>query len=114
LTTPRSSSNALKLFKPRLISALHHFLLTLLTASASSPTPHSDFQETIEIADLAFAHSHTTVTTTITAYWDCLRAPECGTYRQQAVPSAEKLSQATTKALEIGHGATDVTAAPGI
>ncbi len=112
----RSSSSAANFFNP--------FVQSLLSVSFSQPLLNGFglavgtrniriAKNNRKIADLAFAQQAiTTVTNTITAYWELAFARENVKVQQQAVTVAQKLYEDNKKQLEIGSMAPlDVTRA---
>ncbi|HTZ31778.1 MAG TPA: TolC family protein [Methylomirabilota bacterium] len=112
----RSSSNAANFFNPYVNSSLVVTLSQQLLAGAGRFVNRRNIliaQNNRKIADLAFAQQAiTSVTNTITAYWELAYARENVKVQQQAVTVAEKLYNDNKKQLEIGTMAPlDVTRA---
>jgi len=112
----RSSSNAANFFNPYVNSSLVLTLSQQLLAGAGRFVNRPNIliaENNRKIADLAFAQQAiTTVTNTITAYWELAYARENVKVQQQAVTVAEKLYNDNKKQLEIGTMAPlDVTRA---
>ena len=112
----RSSSNAANFFNPYVNSSLVVTLSQQLLAGAGRFVNRRNIliaQNNRKIADLAFAQQAiTSVTNTITAYWELAYARENVKVQQQAVTVAEKLYNDNRKQLEIGTMAPlDVTRA---
>ena len=112
----RSSSNAANFFNPYVSSSLVLTLSQQLLAGAGRFVNRRNIliaENNRKIADLAFAQQAiTTVTNTITAYWELAYARENVKVQQQAVTVAEKLYNDNKKQLEIGTMAPlDVTRA---
>jgi outer membrane protein TolC len=112
----RSSSNALNLFNPAVQSSLYiSFSQQLLNGFGFFANRRNILisKNNRKIADLAFAQQAiTTVTNTITAYWELVYARQNVDVQQQAVTVAEKLYNDNKKQLEIGTMAPlDVTRA---
>jgi len=112
----RSSSNAANFFNPYVNSSLVVTVSQPLLAGAGRFVNRRNIliaENNRKIADLAFAQQAiTTVTNTITAYWELAYARENVKVQQQAVTVAEKLYNDNKKQLEIGTMAPlDVTRA---
>ena len=112
----RSSSNAANFFNPYVSSSLIVTVSQPLLAGAGRFVNRRNIliaENNRKIADLAFAQQAiTTVTNTITAYWELAYARENVKVQQQAVTVAEKLYNDNKKQLEIGTMAPlDVTRA---
>jgi outer membrane protein TolC len=112
----RSSSNAANFFNPYVSSSLAVTLSQQLLAGAGRFVNRRNIliaENNRKISDLAFAQQAiTTVTNTITAYWELAYARENVKVQQQAVTVAEKLYNDNKKQLEIGTMAPlDVTRA---
>jgi len=112
----RSSSNAANFFNPYVSSSLAVTVSQQLLAGAGRFVNRRNIliaENNRKIADLAFAQQAiTTVTNTITAYWELAYARENVKVQQQAVTVAEKLYNDNKKQLEIGTMAPlDVTRA---
>jgi len=112
----RSSSNAANFFNPYVSSSLVVTVSQPLLAGAGRFVNRRNIliaENNRKIADLAFAQQAiTTVTNTITAYWELAYARENVKVQQQAVTVAEKLYNDNKKQLEIGTMAPlDVTRA---
>src|SRR5258706_725767 len=114
---PRSSSSsAFTLFDPSVQSTIGvSFAQQLLQGVGRNVTRRNILvaKNNRKIADLAFAQQAiTTVTNTITAYWELVYARQNVDVQQQAVTVAEKLYNDNKKQLEIGTMAPlDVTRA---
>jgi len=112
----RSSSNAANFFNPYVSSSMVVTLSQPLLAGAGRFVNRRNIliaENNRKIADLSFAQQAiTTVTNTITAYWELAYARENVKVQQQAVTVAEKLYNDNKKQLEIGTMAPlDVTRA---
>src|SRR5882672_6943574 len=114
--TRSSSSSAANLFNPSVQSSIYvGFQQQLLNGFGIGVNTRNIriAKNNRKIADLAFAQQAiTTVTNTITAYWELVYARENVKVQQQAVTVAEKLYNDNKKQLEIGTMAPlDVTRA---
>ena len=114
--TRSSSSSAANLFNPSVQSSLFvGFSQQLLNGFGLLPNTRNIriAKNNRKIADWAFAQQAiTTVTSTITAYWELVFARENVKVQQQAVTVAQKLYEDNKKQLEIGTMAPlDVTRA---
>jgi outer membrane protein len=112
----RNSSNADNFFNPYVQSSLTVGLSQQLLAGAGRWVNRRNIiiaENNRKIADLAFAQQAiTTITNTITAYWELVYARENVTVQQQAVTVSQKLYNDNKKQLEIGTMAPlDVTRA---
>jgi len=112
----RASSTAANFFNPYVQSSLSVSLSQQLLAGAGRSINSRNIiiaQNNRKIADLAFAQQAiTTVTNTITAYWELVYARENVSVQQQAVTVSEKLFSDNKKQLDIGTMAPlDVTRA---
>jgi outer membrane protein len=112
----RASSTAANFFNPYVQSALSISFSQQLLAGAGRFVNRRNIiitENNRKIADLAFAQQAiTTVTNTITAYWELVYARENVKVEQQAVTVSEKLYSDNKKQLEIGTMAPlDVTRA---
>ncbi len=112
----RSSSTAANFFNPYVQSSLSIGFQQQLLAGAGKFVNRRNIiitENNRKIADLAFAQQAiTTVTSTITAYWELVYARENVKVQQQAVTVSEKLYNDNKKQLEIGTMAPlDVTRA---
>jgi outer membrane protein len=112
----RNSSNADNFFNPYVQSSLSVSLSQQLLAGAGKWVNRRNIiiaENNRKIADLAFAQQAiTTITNTITAYWELVYARENVKVGQQAVTVSEKLYNDNKKQLEIGTMAPlDVTRA---
>ncbi len=112
----RASSTAANFFNPYISSSLTIGLQQQLLAGAGRTVNRRNIiiaENNRKIADLAFAlQAITTVTNTITAYWELVYARENVKVEQQAVTVSEKLYNDNKKQLEIGTMAPlDVTRA---
>ena len=112
----RASSNAANFFNPFVQSSLVVGLQQQLLAGAGRFVNRRNIliaENNRKIADLAFAQQAiTTVTSTITAYWELVYARENVSVEEQAVKVSEKLYNDNKKQLEIGTMAPlDVTRA---
>jgi outer membrane protein len=112
----RASSTAANFFNPYVQSALLVGFQQQLLAGAGRFVNRRNIiiaENNRKIADLAFAQQAiTTVTNTITAYWELVYARENVGVQQKAVTVAEKLYNDNKKQLEIGTMAPlDVTRA---
>ncbi len=112
----RASSTAANFFNPYVQSTLSISLSQPLLAGAGRFINSRNIiiaQNNRKIADLAFAQQAiTTVTNTITAYWELVYARENVSVQQQAVTVSEKLFSDNKKQLDIGTMAPlDVTRA---
>ena len=112
----RSSSTAANFFNPYVQSSLSIGFQQQLLAGAGRFVNRRNIiitENNRKIADLAFAQQAiTTVTNTITAYWELVYARENVKVQQQAVTVSEKLYNDNKKQLEIGTMAPlDVTRA---
>src|SRR5271157_1537274 len=112
----RASSTAANFFNPYVQSSLSVSLSQQLLAGAGRSINSRNIiiaQNNRKIADLAFAQQAiTTVTNTITAYWELVYARENVNVQKQAVTVSEKLFNDNKKQLEIGTMAPlDVTRA---
>ena len=114
--TRASSSSTAVLFNPYVQSTLNvGFQQQLLNGFGTSINKRQIYiaKNNRKIADLAFSlQAITTVTNTITAYWELVYARENVNVQQQAVTVSEKLYNDNKKQLEIGTMAPlDVTRA---
>lgn len=112
----RSSSTAANFFNPYVQSSLSIGFQQQLLAGAGKFINRRNIliaENNRKIADLSFAQQAiTTVTNTITAYWELVYARENVKVEQQAVTVSEKLFNDNKKQLEIGTMAPlDVTRA---
>jgi outer membrane protein len=112
----RNSSNADNFFNPYVESYLQVGLQQQLLAGRGKFVNRRNIiiaENNRKIADLAFAQQAiTTITNTITAYWELVYARENVKVEQQAVTVSEKLYNDNKKQLEIGTMAPlDVTRA---
>ncbi|MGB7437103.1 MAG: TolC family protein [Candidatus Acidiferrum sp.] len=112
----RTSSNADNFFNPYVESNLTVSLSQQLLAGAGRAVNRRNIiiaENNRKIADLTFAQQAiTTITNTITAYWELVYARENVKVDQQAVTVSEKLYNDNKKQLEIGTMAPlDVTRA---
>jgi len=112
----RASSDAANFFNPYVQSSLTITLQQQLLAGAGKFVNRRNIliaENNRKIADLAFAQQAiTTVTNTVTAYWELVYARENVQVQQKAVTVAEKLYNDNKKQLEIGTMAPlDVTRA---
>jgi outer membrane protein len=112
----RSSSTAANFFNPYVQSSLNVGLSQQLLAGRGRYVNRRNImiaENNRKIADLAFAQQAiTTVTNTITAYWELVYARENVNVQKQAVTVSEKLYNDNKKQLEIGTMAPlDVTRA---
>jgi outer membrane protein len=112
----RASSTAANFFNPYVQSSLSIGFQQQLLAGAGKFVNRRNIiitENNRKIADLQFAQQAiTTVTNTITAYWELVYARENVTVQQQAVKVSEKLYNDNKKQLEIGTMAPlDVTRA---
>jgi outer membrane protein TolC len=112
----RSSSGAANFFNPYVQSSLAVTVAQPLLAGAGRFINRRNIiiaENNRKIADLAFAQQAiTTVTNTITAYWELVYARENVNVEQQAVTVSEKLFSDNKKQLDIGTMAPlDVTRA---
>jgi outer membrane protein TolC len=112
----RASSTAANFFNPYVQSSLSIGFQQQLLAGAGKFVNRRNIiitENNRKIADLQFAQQAiTTVTNTITAYWELAYARENVTVNQQAVKVSEKLYNDNKKQLEIGTMAPlDVTRA---
>jgi outer membrane protein TolC len=114
--TRSSSTSAANLFNPSVQSSIYvGFQQQLLNGFGTAVNTRNIriAKNNRKIADLAFAQQAiTTITNTITAYWELVYARENVKVQQQAVTVAEKLYNDNKKQLEIGTMAPlDVTRA---
>jgi outer membrane protein len=112
----RASSTAANFFNPYISSSLNIAFQQQLLAGAGRFVNRRNIiiaENNRKIADLQFAQQAiTTVTNTITAYWELVYARENVKVEQQAVTVSEKLYNDNKKQLEIGTMAPlDVTRA---
>jgi outer membrane protein len=112
----RASSTASNFFNPYVQSSLNIGISQQLLAGAGRFVNRRNIiitENNRKIADLAFAQQAiTTVTNTITAYWELVYARENVNVQKQAVTVSEKLYNDNKKQLEIGTMAPlDVTRA---
>jgi outer membrane protein len=112
----RASSDAANFFNPYVQSSLTITIQQQLLAGAGKFVNRRNIliaENNRNIADLAFAQQAiTTVTNTVTAYWELVYARENVQVQQKAVSVAEKLYNDNKKQLEIGTMAPlDVTRA---
>ena len=112
----RASSSAANFFNPYVQSGLTVGLQQQLLNGGSRSVNRRNIliaENNRKIADLAFAQQAiTTVTNTITAYWELVYARENVSVQEQAVKVSEKLYNDNKKQLEIGTMAPlDVTRA---
>src|SRR5208283_5124767 len=102
----RSSSTAANFFNPYVQSTLTISLSQQLLAGRGKFVNRRNIiiaENNRKIADLAFAQQAiTTVTSTITAYWELVYARENVSVQQQAVTVSEKLFSDNKKQLDIG------------
>ncbi len=112
----RASSDAANFFNPYVQSSLTITIQQQLLAGAGTFVNRRNIlmaENNRKIADLAFAQQAiTTITNTVTAYWELVYARENVQVQQKAVSVAEKLYNDNKKQLEIGTMAPlDVTRA---